>query len=210
MESVNILIAIQYQIVRDGIRKILEDEAGITITRTLRSVDEFSSEVFCGQDILIVDLDMPGIKTPEIFRQIRDSHPSMRLIGISKSESGAKIKNFMEAGASGYLFKKRSAGDLIEAVRKVSNGEKYLCDEAIRLLVNLENANSADAGDITDREMEVLILICRELTNREIANQLGISVRTVDAHRRNILQKTGAKNTAGLVKYAIKHQIFTP
>ena len=117
----------------------------------------------------------------------------------------------MQAGASGYIFKKRGADELIKAVKEVNSGNQYLCNDTIELLVEGKKFRSTNkrAADLTERELQVLQLICREYINREIAEELGISVRTVDAHRRNVLQKTGAKNTAGLVKFAIKNDLFS-
>lgn len=100
---------------------------------------------------------------------------------------------------------------MIHALKEVVKGERYLCDEALSIIVGSEgeSKNGSDPSELTDRELEVLEYICKEMTNRDIAKQLHISVRTVDAHRHNLLQKTAAQNTAGLVKYAIRHQIFT-
>lgn len=208
MKSLNVLIAVQHRVFCDGIEKILTNESEFSVIGTVQDINElltFSSEQV---DLLIFDYDQPEVEGTEIIDNLLDAHPKIKILVISEQACPELLKNILQAGASGYMFKKQSGNELIKAIREINKGEKYLCGEAIHLLIEEGNKSSSDPADLTDRELEVLILICEELTNREIAKKLNISVRTVDAHRLSILQKTKAKNTAGLVKYAIKHQIF--
>ena len=208
-----ILIAVHYQIVRDGLTRILTDDPEITVSETAHSQEQLCAFLANNEiDVVIVDLDMPELDEIDTVSEVNSNYSDSHILAISNDAKAARIKSVLQAGASGFICKKRSADELIEASKEIYNGNQYLCDESISLLINEnEDISSEPAGttaDLTEREKEVLELICEEYINREIADQLGISVRTVDAHRRNLLQKTGAKNTAGLVKFAIKHRLF--
>ncbi len=208
----NILLAVHYKIVRDGIRKILIDDSDINVIGTAKNEEELCPYDSEGDkiDVVVLDLDIPDLDSLNTMRKILKDHSDTHILAMSDDEDPLQIKNVMQAGASGYIFKKRGADELIKAVKEVNSGNQYLCNDTIELLVEGKKFRSTNkrAADLTERELQVLQLICREYINREIAEELGISVRTVDAHRRNVLQKTGAKNTAGLVKFAIKNDLF--
>lgn len=211
MDKVNILIAEHHRIVRDGIKMILTELPGFQVADTVSTRDELLSFTFNGDtDIIILDLDMPELDMTNTIEKLKREHPAIRILCISDVEDQEQIKKVMVAGGSGYILKKRGKEEIIEAVEVMKNGNQYLCDETIKALVYDEGDDIAfDSEDsrITERELEILRLICEEYTNKESAEELGISIRTVDAHRRSLLQKTGAKNTAGLVKFAFKNQI---
>lgn len=207
-----ILIAVHHQIVRDGITRILADDPDITVSATAENREQLCSFVSQNDiDVVVMDLDMPDLDVMNTLAEVRENHPDTRVLAISDNEDIGRIKSVLQAGASGFMLKKRGANELLQAAKVVNKGNPYLCDESIKLLVSDENSSTPPktSADLTDRELEVLGLICEEYINREIADKLGISVRTVDAHRRNLLQKTAAKNTAGLVKFAIRHRLFT-
>lgn len=207
----NTLISVKYPILREGIEKVLSEKPDISIKDTARNTDELFSVLPDEECILILDFKVLDSNGSEIVRRLLSKNPELNILVIGEDETQSQIKAIMQAGASGYICRKQSANELIKALQKVNEGDVYLCDEAIcKFYDKTEQGGKRRmaAVDLTSRETEILSLICQELTNREIANKLSISVRTVDAHRRNILQKTGVKNTAGLVKYAIKHQIY--
>ena len=213
MELVNILIAEHHKIVRDGIKMILDDVPGIRVKDTVSNKGELLSHIFDGQiDIIILDLDMPDLDMKNTIKKLKKNNPKVSILCISDVENHHQIREVMVAGVSGYMLKKRGKEEIIEAIDVVKSGNQYLCDESIQALVH-ENKKGMvfdiENSDLTYRELEVLELICEEYTNKESAEELGISVRTVDAHRRSLLQKTGAKNTAGLVKFAVRNQIFS-
>ena len=206
-----VLIAIHHQIVRDGIARILADDPEITVSGTAENREQLCSlDSKKDIDVVIMDLDIPNLDAIAAVEKVRKDHSDTRILAISDDEERRRIKSILQAGASGFICKKRSADELIQASKEIYNGNQYLCDAAISLLVSEDSSSEPvkQDADLTAREQEVLELICEEYTNREIADKLGISVRTVDAHRRNLLQKTGVKNTAGLVKFAIRHRLF--
>ena len=163
---------------------------------------------------------MPEMDGVTATSKILDKCPDTRIIALSMLEGSGKIREIIRAGADGYLFKNSGKAELLTALQAISQGQHYFSEEAgLSILKNdIEDGdpdskkNTGEPGTkarelLTEREREVLELICREFTNAEIADKLFISVRTVDAHRRNLLQKTGARNTAGLVRFAMNHGV---
>lgn len=205
------VIAVQYPILLEGIKKILTEESDITIKDIVQDKEDLFSLSLEENCILILDLNISELNGKDLVKILLKKHPELDILVLGDDEKQDDVKGVMQKGASGYICKKQSNDELVKAVKKINQGDIYLSDKTIGMLYNkpgVENENKIESAELTERECEILALICQELTNREIANRLSISVRTVDAHRRNVLQKTGAKNTAGLVKYAIKHQVY--
>lgn len=211
-ETTDILLAIHHHIFRDGVELIIADEDGLRVSDSVKNSEELFERIKTGaHNLLILDLSLPDVEVPGIIEQITDIAPDLKILALSDNKHPEKIKPVLKAGAAGYIFKKRGKKELINAIGVIQGGNQYLCDDSIKILTGLLEDTSSEqesSAELTERELEVLNLICREYTNKQIGDLLSISVRTVDAHRRNILQKTGAKNTAGLVKYAIKHNVY--
>lgn len=208
----NILIALHYKIVREGITKILSEDPEINVIGAAKNKEElcpYNSKVD-KIDVVVLDLDIPDLDSLSTIRKILKDHPDTQILAMSDDEDPRQIKNVMQAGAMGYILKKHGAKELIKAIKEVHADNQYLCNDTIGILIEGEKVRSTSerVADLTEREQQVLQLICKEHINREIAEDLGISVRTVDSHRRNLMQKTGAKNTVGLVKFAIKNDLF--
>ncbi len=217
MDTVNIIIADDHQIVRDGIIAMLEDYDHIVVKG--EASDGQEALELCrkgGIDLVIMDLNMGEMGGIEATKRIKEEFQDIEILALTMMKNEQQIRETIQAGASGYIFKNSGLEELVEAIETVMKGEPYFTDEAVYTLVaNIdggeEDGKSKDTtkeSDLTPREREVLELICQEFTNSEIADKLYISVRTVDAHRRNLLQKTGARNTAGLVRYAMKHNLL--
>jgi len=213
MANIQILLVDDHDIVRDGIRSLLEDEVGFNI------VDEAANGIealeSCGNtnlDAIVMDINMPKMNGIEATEKIKEKYPDLKILALTMMDEDEHIRKMIEAGASGYILKSSDKQELIDAIISILGGQHYFSSDAAQsVMMNLvKGKTQSGAGDpakITEREREVLELIVKEFTNQEIADKLFISIRTVDAHRRNLLQKTGAKNTAGLVKYAIKYDL---
>jgi DNA-binding NarL/FixJ family response regulator len=158
-------------------------------------------------DVLLLDIQMPEIDGMELCRQVRKTHPAIKIIALSGFMELHYIRQMLRNGATGYLLKNTDAHKLINAIEKVNAGEQFL-DDMIRhqLLHEVITGQKRPGYDIplTRREKEILKLIAEEHSNQKIADMLFISLRTVETHRLNLTQKLAVKNTAGLVKEAMK------
>ena len=213
MANINILLVDDHDIVRDGIRMLLEDEVGFGIEAEAENGEEALNA--CKEhdiDLIIMDISMPGMNGIEATEKIKESSPDIKVLALTMMDEDQHIRQMIEAGASGYILKSSDKIELVDAITTILEGKHYFSNDATQsvmmdLVKGTDEKDETDPGNITDREKEVLELIVQQHTNQEVADKLHISTRTVDAHRRNLLQKTGAKNTAGLVTYAIKHNL---
>ncbi len=215
MGKINILLVDDHDIVRDGICALLEDEIGFNIIGEAQNGQE-AVDICAEQekkiDFIIMDISMPEMNGIEATQEIKETHPDIKILALTMMDEDQHIRQMIEAGASGYILKSSNRQELIDAITAILDGKHYFSDDATRsvmmdLVKSPTKKQSGDPAQLTDREKEVLEFIVKEHTNAEIAEKLYISPRTVDAHRRNLLQKTGAQNTAGLVTYAIKHEL---
>jgi DNA-binding NarL/FixJ family response regulator len=209
MKVYNILLADDHKIVRDGINALLEDEKQFKVIAEAEN-GEKAIELCKNKpiDIVILDLNMPKMDGFETIKHLKKNNPEIRILVLSMLNKHDSIKKAVEAGVNGYLLKSSSSEELLTALSTIVDGGHYFCEESTKSimegLAGVKSRKYVAIEEITSREKDVLQLICKELTNPEIAEQLNISVRTVDSHRRNLIQKIGAKNTAGLVKFALK------
>lgn len=209
MKVYNILLADDHKIIRDGISALLEDEEQFKVIAEAEN-GEVAIELCKDHpiDIVILDLNMPKMDGFETIKYLRKNYPDIRILVLSMLNKHDSIKKTVEAGVNGYLLKSSSSEELQTALSTIIHGGHYFCEESTKTIMEgLAGAKPRKyiaIEEITSREQDILQLICKELTNPEIAEKLNISVRTVDSHRRNLLQKIGAKNTAGLVKFAFR------
>ena len=216
MANINIGIVDDHKIVRDGVKVMVEDHPGFDIVCEAENGKEAIEQ--CSNhnvDVLIMDITMPVMDGIEATRVIKENHPDIKILALTMLSEDQHIRKMIKAGASGYILKNSGKQELIKAIESIIEGKHYFSNDATQAILqelvtpDVNKVNDDDDVHITDREREVLKLIVNEFTNQEIAEKLFVSVRTIDAHRRNLLQKTGAKNTAGLVKYALKNKLFT-
>lgn len=212
MAKVNILLADDHKIVREGIRSLLEDEIGFNIAAEANNGKEAVEA--CEEndiDLVVMDISMPEMDGIEATEAIRSQFPDVKVLALTMMDEDEHIRNMIEAGASGYILKNSDRNEFIDALTTILDGKHYFSEDAThRIMMDLvKGKERKDSGvdQITDREKEVLELIVREHTNQEIADKLNISIRTVGAHRMHLLQKTGSKNTAGLVTYALRNNL---
>ena len=214
MSKIKILIVDDHQIVRDGIKLYLEKnpdfdivaeaDSGEEAVRLLKNIDV---------DLVMVDINMKGMSGIETTQQIMKDHPQLRVLALTMHNDYQHIKSMMDAGASGYVLKSCDEEEVVGAINSVINDEIYYSKEVAQTVMNnmakkRKKATHEIMTPLTPRELEVYKLILEEMSNQEIADKLFISVRTVEVHKRNLLEKTGAKNSTGLVLYAIKNELF--
>lgn len=163
-------------------------------------------------DIAIVDMSMPDMNGMELTKRLHMHYPEIKIIILSINYRNQLIARTIGMGASAYLSKNCDVSTLKLAIQSVHYTGFYMDSATVKALQNRyekkEKGIQSAAESLTNRELEILNLICQELSNAEIADKLFLSVRTIEGHRNNLLLKTGCKNTAGLVIFAIKHRIF--
>jgi DNA-binding NarL/FixJ family response regulator len=206
---IKIIIADDHSIIRDGLKALLEKNPLFAVVGEAANgleLIELLKVKSC--DIVCTDISMPAMDGVEATKQIDKKYPKIKIICLSMHEQVDYIKKMMEAGAVGYIFKDSSQEELQLAIETVYQGKKYFNQKLFDILLNDKKSASKNEVVLSTREKEILKLIAEEFTNAEIAEKLFISVRTVDTHRQNLLQKLDVKNTAGLVKYAIKSALL--
>ena len=195
------------ELLDDGktIQFIMEAGNGIELLEKLEVATELP-------DVLLLDFSMPGMNGMETFIKVREKYPLIKILMLSVMYNNSYIVSLIEKGANGYLSKNTEPEEIRKALATVVSNDYYFNSDTIavmhqRLAGKLHKVALPDEP-ITNREKEVLELICTELTAGEIADKLYLSKRTVEGHRNNLLLKTGCKNTAGLVIYAIKNNFY--
>ena len=207
---IRVVLADDHKIVREGLRRLLEMEPAMEIVGEAddgRVAVEMSSRLL--PDIVIMDLSMPNLNGVEATRQIRAGNPEVQVIALSMHSDPSYVARMLKAGASGYLLKDCASVELVGAIRKVISNHLYLSPAISEIVTKdyvrqLTEAEVMTVGKLSDRESEVLQLVAEGNSTKEIASALYISVKTVETHRRQIMQKLNVKSIAGLVKYAVR------
>ena len=196
---IKVFIVDDHYMVIEGIRSLLQNEKDIEWTG--HAMNAASCLAFLKQqlpDVILMDINLPDQSGIELCKEVRLIYPSIFVIGLSTFNQQSFIQKMMDNGASGYVLKNATQKELMEAITTVAKGKSFLSDEASQALRKDESFHIV----LTRREKEVLELIAEGMTNAEIAKQLFIGVTTVDTHRKNLLAKFEAKNTASLVRIA--------
>lgn len=218
MEKIKVLIVDDHALIRDGLNAMLASQPDIVVVGEACSGNEAINKVEAfDPDIILMDIMMPGMSGIEASRVIKEDYPQIRVIFLSMEVTESFVTEAVQAGAAGYLPKDSRRNILLEAIRKVGEGGKYFSHTVSELVFEKFYENSlkgkktitSEGGKISKREVEVLKLIASGFSNKEIAEKLFISGRTVDAHRNHIMQKLDIHSTADLVKYAIKNELIT-
>lgn len=218
MEKIKILIADDHKLVRTGIRYTLTSGENANFIERIDEVVNGKEAVERAKiftyDIILMDINMPEMDGIKATAQLVKDNPEIRVIALSMHSDDYEIRSMIKAGAKGYLLKNTGSEVLANAIKTVMGGGKYYSNEvALKLMEpydgDLSESKSSSSIDkrkvsLTRRELEVLRLIANEYTNEEIAKKFELSKRTIDSHRQNILSKLQVKNTAGLIKYAIR------
>lgn len=216
-ETISVLIVDDHKIIRDGLRSLLEDVDEIKIVGEASNGKE--AIAFYEQnpvDVIIMDIRMPEMSGIDTTKYLSEKYPNIKILALTMHDEESFISKMLQAGASGYLLKNVGKEELVTAIHRLHKGDNYFSiDVANKMMTRLISAKPSDIMELspddlqlTKREIEVIRLIAEGLTSQDIALRLYISPRTVDTHRRNLLQKLNVRNTAELVKFAIKHNIL--
>jgi len=204
---INVLIADDHAIVRTGLRALLRSEPGLQLAG--EATGGYEAIELVGKtrpDVLILDLSMPDLDGIAVTRQLKPEYPDLRILILTVHEDEAMLREAIRAGASGYIVKHAAEAELIAAIKAIRHGDLYVDPAMLRVLL-VESAkpkmeDPASPDPLTPRETDVLKLIVQGYTNRQVGEELGISVRTVEGHRANLLEKLGLRTRVELVRYA--------
>lgn len=205
--AIKVFIVDDHYMVVEGIRSLLQNEKNIDWTGHAMNAD--SCLAFLRQqqpDVILMDINLPDKSGIDLCKEVKALYPGIFIVGLSTFNQQSFIQKMMDNGASGYVLKNATQQELMDAINTVMKGKIYLSDEVTQVL---RKSSSATAPVLTRREKEVLELIAGGMTNNEIAEKIFVSASTVDTHRKNLLSKLEAKNTAELVKLAFFHKLIS-
>jgi len=209
--SISIGLVDDHQIVLDGLMSLLKDQAGIRVVFATTQPELVTQKLVQSPvDILIMDMAMPICPGSQLAKDVGKSFPSIRVLVLSMSGRGDEVNELInEANISGYALKNIGREELLTAIRKIANGGIYFADEVLQeLKLASEKKQRRQEAQLTNRELEIIQLIEKEYSNRRIAEELFISERTVETHRKNIFRKTGTNTILGLIKYAYHNNLI--
>jgi DNA-binding NarL/FixJ family response regulator len=208
------LLADDHEMMREGLKSLIQDEDEMEV---VGEAEDGEQTVQLAQKLsphaVIIDVAMPGLNGIEATRQIADSSPYTKIIALSGHANKQFVREMLTAGASAYVLKKRAYEELIRAIREVMKGRKYLSPDIARGVVDeyVELSSSISENPafivLTNREREVLQQLAEGRTTKEMADALSVSVKTVETHRRNIMEKLNLHSVAELTKYAIREGV---
>ena len=211
--KIRLALVDDHQIVIDGLTALLQEEKNIEIVATANNAQSMLLQLQKTEaDILLSDIVMDGISGQQLAKQVRQQYPHIKIIALSMSSVGEVVEEMInDADISGYLLKQTGKQELVTAIEKVYSGGIYFQQQ---ILNELEKQSSLrkklDDAHLTLREKEIIVLLEKDLSNKEIASHLDISVRTVETHRKNILRKTNTNNLLSLIKWAKAHHVLKP
>ena len=214
----NLILADSNDLIRIGLRAILSTERAITIVSEAHSGEELLAQVKSfDTSLVLIDYTSNGFNI-DIIPKVLSINKRIRFVAITAEQSPQTLVDALRSGISSYIKKDCDVNEILMAVKETGNGNKFFCGQ---ILESIQRANidvndldfesfSCEAVVVSERENEIIILIAEGLTNEQIAIQLFLSKHTVNTHRKNIMAKLGAKNTAGIVMYAVKTNLVSP
>ncbi|HTM93464.1 MAG TPA: response regulator transcription factor [Flavisolibacter sp.] len=212
MNKIRLAIIDDHAVVLDGLKTMLNAFENLQVVYTSQNghqlLEHFQSDA---PDVLLMDIQMPEINGIDLCKQITKQHPSVKVIAFTSFDDSNYVKQIFRSGAKGYLLKNSDKHAIVKAVETVMQDEEYMDDTIKKILLQESitgQRRSIFEVPLTKREKEILKLIADGLSSQEIADKLFISLRTVETHRLNLNQKLDVKNTAGLVKEAIKRGLI--
>jgi two-component system response regulator NreC len=211
--AVKIVIADDHGVLRAGLRALLSAEPGFQVVGEAASgVEALRVAAERRPDIVLLDVSMPGVGGLEATKMLKEKLPRVRVLILTVHEDGALLREAIRSGASGYIIKRAVESELINAVHAVQRGELYVHPAMTRALLQNCPSDTAqrrgDSSSLTRREAGVAKLLAQGYTNRQIAEELGLSVRTAETHRANIMGKLGLTSRVELVRWAARQRLL--
>ena len=207
---IKVLIADDHGIIRKGIKQILSRTSDIEVSAEASTGQEALEKIWTIHfDLVILDISLPGRNGLEILKQIKSQKPKLPVLILSMYPEEQYAVRVLRAGASGYLTKESDKNELVEAIRRIAEGKKYITPSlAEKLASELEPSNDKALHErLSDREYHILCLIAKGKSSNEIAEELALSIKTVSTHRARVLEKMGMKSNAELTYYAVQSKL---
>ena len=218
VETLRILIADDHQLFRDGVRALLQSHAGWEICGEASTGREaVAKTIELRPDVIILDISMPDLNGADAARRIRMASKNAEILILSVHYSDQLIREIIDAGAHGYVLKTDSDRDLLLAVESLARHKQFFTSKAKRVIQNefiregkFTNISTVLRNPLSSREREIVQLLAEGKNSREVSLSLGISVKTVETHRANIMRKLEIHNVSELVRYAVRNQLIEP
>ena len=208
---VRILVADDHEIVLQGLKTVLDREGFEVVGEASDGGQAVSMAVELQPDLVVMDIGMPVLTGIEAAAEIRRAVPSARLILLTVHTENGYVLEALRSGIRGYVLKSRAAGELLEAIHEILKGKIYLSPGISQTVVEAYlQQNSGESEMLTRRELQVLQMVADGMTTKEVASSLGVSVKTADSHRSNIMHKLNLHSVADLVRYAIRRGLVQP
>lgn len=214
-KKIKVVLVDDEALIRKGVKAILEQEENLEIIEEFENGSLFINYIETVNDlpdIVLMDIKMPSLNGVETTKILTEQVPNLKIIALSNYDSEVFISNMLEVGAVCYISKSASPEQIIKNINLVYENGFYYDDSIMEYVINNTSKNKSlfDTTFLTERESEVLQLICKQKSSKEIGEELHISPRTVDGHRNNLLLKTESKSIVGLVVFAIQNSLFVP
>lgn len=210
MDKINIFLADDHAIVREGLKRLIEAEPDFVLVGEAEDGTEVVAGVLATRpDVVVLDISMPGRNGVEVARLLRESCPEAKVLVLSVHEDTAYARELLEAGVLGYMLKRAAAEELISAIRVVAGGGFHADSRVASQLMDVLNgaADKSVGGveNLSDRELEVLRLIAKGYSNKEVAANLGVSVKTIETYKVRSMEKLGLRSRVEVVRHANMH-----
>lgn len=207
---IKVIIVDDHKLFRQGLGVMLAAKEDIEVVEKYESAIQLLKYLpHLDVDLILMDIDMPELDGISALSKVFKIKPEVKVAILSMHLSSRKIQEAVAAKTNGYLLKTSGDEEVAQAIREIMNGKEYFSKEAhAELIESYKAKDDPDYAELTPREKDILKLVCEELNSQEIADKLSISVHTAETHRRNLLSKTGSKNSVGLVRYALEQKLI--
>ncbi|NME68681.1 response regulator [Flammeovirga aprica] len=211
---IKLILVDDHIMIREGLKSFLHQDQFLIVGEANNGQEALELLKENEVNVVVTDIMMPEMDGIELSKAITKEYPEVQILALTMMNENYNIKKMLSAGAKGYVLKDCTQDDLRNAIKTVAQGKSFYSSEVTNII--MEGLSSVPSSKkrvsseipLTGREKEILHLICKEYSNQEIADELFISTRTVETHKRNLLEKTGVKNVAGLVLFAIERKLF--
>ncbi|MDF2436320.1 MAG: hypothetical protein K0Q95_696 [Bacteroidota bacterium] len=214
MSQIKIIIADSHFLSRKGLAVVLNENRDFAlVSEALSNSDLVNQSKFYKPDLIIIDYTSANFSLQGL-EQIVKKHPQAKILAITDFQSNAVISKAMKTGVTSHLLKDCDQEEIVEAIYKTALGQQFMCGKIVSAVVDEKPASlveyNCEGLNISEREMEIIKLIAEGLSNKEVADKLFLSAHTVTTHRKNIMNKLGVNNTAGLVLFAVRENLISP